>query len=206
MFKYVHISTDFDKSQRVYNSIIHKISQDALDNIYHVFLADKDKENSTIIYEYLKLGWKVGKNVDLYLSDDRVLRVHQIRQRVGLEVHRMMGFLRFSLLEGNIYYAPIEPDNNILPLLAPHFAERMADQNWLIHDKSRELAALYNCREWMLVDANPGRIPGIDTNEKFYRDLWKEFYNAVTIGERYNLDLHKRLLPVRYWRHLTEKW
>lgn len=206
LFRYVHIETDFEKSQRVYNSIREKISEEALDNVYHVFLADREYKRSTIIYNYLKLGWKTGKSIDLHLADDRVLKVLKIKQRVELEVHRMMGFVRFSLMAGNIYYAVIEPDNNILPLIAPHFAERLRDQNWIIHDKARGLAALYNTRNWLIVDASPSKIPDIDTGEKLYRDLWKEFYNSVTIKERYNLSLHKRLLPVRYWPNLTEKW
>ena len=206
LYKYIHIATDIDKSQKVYNSIREKISEEALDNIYYVFLADREYERNTIIYNYLKLGWKVGKNIDLYLADDRVLKVVKIRQRVEREVHRLMGFVRFSLVSGNIYYAPIEPDNNILPLIAPHFAARLSDQNWIIHDKARGLAALYNTKNWLIIDAGPGKIPHVDTNEKLYRDLWKEFYNSITIKERYNLSLHKRLLPVRYWVNLTEKW
>ena len=206
LFRYIYIDTDIEKSEKVYNSVRDKISEEALDNIYYVFLADKENERGTIIYNYLRLGWKIGKNIDLHLADDRVLKVLKIRQRVGLEVHRMMGFVRFSRLEGNVYYAPIEPDNNILPLIAPHFAGRLSDQNWIIHDKIRGLAALYNCKKWLIIDASPDKIPGIDSGEKFYRDLWKEFYNSVAIKERYNLSLHKRLLPVRYWGNLTEKW
>lgn len=123
---YVHIDTDYAKSKKVYDSIKGKISGDALDNVYCVYLADREEDNGTHIYEYLKFGWKVGKKVDSYLSDDRVLKVHTIRRRVDLEVHRMMGFIRFSLLEGNIYYASIEPGNNILPLVAPHFSKRLS--------------------------------------------------------------------------------
>lgn len=204
--KYVTIDTDFEKAKKVYNSIRDKISQEALDNVYRVYLADREEENATIIYEYLRFGWQVGAKVDSFLSDDRVLKVHKIRQRVDLEVHRMMGFVRFRLLENGIYYAPIEPDNDVLPLIAPHFSSRLADQNWIIHDVGRKLAALYNKKEWIIVDADLESIPGVDESEHTYQELWKYFYNSVTIRERYNPDLHKRLLPKRYWRYLTEKY
>jgi len=204
---YVHISTDYEKSRKVYNSIEKKISRDALENVYCVYLADREEDKDTYIYEYLKFGWKAGSKVDSYLSDDRVLRVHAIKRRVDREVHRMMGFTRFSLLEGNVYYAPIEPDNNILPLLAPHFSKRLPDQNWVIHDLGRRIAAVYNTREWMIADAALlGEIPGTDAREETYRQLWKQFYSNVSIRERFNPSLHRRLLPERYWRHLTEKW
>jgi len=203
--RYVTVETDLEKAKRVYRSILNKISRNALDNVYRVYLADREEDNAGIIFEYLKFGWKVGARVDSYLSDDRVLRVHKIRQRVDLEVHRMMGFVRFRLLQGGIYYAPIEPDNDILTLLAPHFSKRFADQSWVIHDVGRDRAALYNKKEWIIVDARLEKIPEADDSEQTYQELWKHFYNSVTIKERFNPGLHKRLLPKRYWRYLIEK-
>lgn len=203
--KYVSIDTDFEKAKLVYNSIKTKISPRALDNVRRVYLADREEDNAVIIYEYLELGWKVGAKVDSYLSDDRVLKVHKIRQRVDLEVHRMMGFVRFRLLQGGIYYAPVEPDNNILPLIVPHFSRRLADQNWIIHDVGRNLAALYNKKEWIIIDACLEAIPETDKSDFTYQELWKQFYNSISIKERFNPTLHKCLLPKRYWRHLTEK-
>lgn len=203
--KYISIDTDLEKAEKVYHSIINKISPNALDNVYRVFLADREEDNARIIFEYLKFGFKVGAKVDSYLSDDRVLRVHKIRQRVDLEVHRMMGFIRFRLLQGDIYYAPFEPDNDILTLLAPHFSKRFADQNWVIHDIGRNRAALYNKKEWIIVDAHLEKIPEADEREQAYQQLWKHFYKSVTIKERFNPALHKRLLPKRYWRYLVEK-
>jgi hypothetical protein len=33
-----------------------------------------------------------------------------------------LGLIRFKRLEDDLYYAQIEPDNNIVGLLAPHFS------------------------------------------------------------------------------------
>lgn len=68
------------------------------------------------------------------------------------------------------------------------------------------MAAIYNTREWVIADADLEKIPGTDASEETYRRLWKHFYSNVSIRERVNPSLHKRLLPARYWRHLTEKW
>lgn len=203
--EYIHIVTDMEKSNRVYDSIRRKISAQTLENIYHVYLSD-DPEAGTLIYNYLRLGWKIGGRIELHLSEDCVFKVHRICQRVTHETHKMMGFVRFQLVEGNIYYAPIEPDNNIVELLAPHFADRLADQNWVIHDVRREVAAVYNRSEWVLVNSVLEGLPAEDEKEKEYRELWKEFFNTITISNRFNPQLQKRLMPVRYWRHLTEMW
>ncbi|NTV90856.1 MAG: DNA metabolism protein, partial [Clostridiales bacterium] len=146
-----NIQTDLVKSGKVYRSIREKISEEALEHVYHVYLSE-DEDSGTMIYNYLKLGWKLGGKVDLNLADDRVLKVHELSRRVEHEGQRLLGFVRFSQVEGGIYYASISPDYNVVELLAPHFAERLAIQPWIIHDVKRGTAALYNTRDWIVTD------------------------------------------------------
>jgi probable DNA metabolism protein len=183
--EYVQIDTDPGKSDRVYRSILEKISYDALQHVYHVFLSD-DEAAGTLIYNYLKLGWKLGSKVDFYLTDGRVLKVHEISQRLEFELHRMLGFIRFRQVEGGIYYAPCKPDNNLVELLAPHFAERLQDQSWIIHDVGRNIAALYNKKTFMISEFSVDDIPGATNEENEYQKLWKEFFNTLAIPSRSN--------------------
>ena len=37
-----------------------------------------------------------------------------------------------------------------------------------------------------------------------FEDLWKQFYKSVNIEERKNPKCQKRMMPTRYWKHLTE--
>ncbi len=201
--EYVYIETDPQKSEKVYRSIRSKISGDALKHVYNVFLSDT-ADTGTIIYEYLRLGWKAGNKVDLYLTDDRVFKVHDISRRVEYETHKMLGFVRFQLLEGDVYYAPVRPDNNILELLAPHFAERLGDQNWIIHDVRRDTAALYNKSRWLIVDFTLEELPADAAVEAGYQTLWKEFFRTVAIPDRKNPKLQRQFMPRRYWDYLTE--
>jgi len=203
--QYVHITTNFEKSRKVYDSIAGKISRDTLEKAYQVYLSN-DAEAGTIIFEYLRLGWKMGGRVNSHLSDDRVLRVHKICQRVCLENHRFLGFVRFKRLKGGVYYAPIEPDNNIVELLAPHFAERLSDQKWVIHDVKRGLAAVFNGEGWIITDLTLDRLPEQEESESRYLELWKEFFREIAIVNRTNFQLQKRLMPVRYWKYIPEKW
>ena len=202
--EYVYINTDYEKSNKVYNSIRKKISSQALRLVYNIFLSET-QEAGTIIFEYLKLGWKLGRDVDLHLADDRVLKVHKLSRKVECENHNMMGFLRFRLIEDNIYYAPIRPDNNIAALLAPHFADRMSDQRWIIHDVRRGLAAIYNLSKWVLAEVDSKDLEGLEEKDTEYQELWKEFFKTIAIPGRINPKLQKRLMPVRYWRYLPEK-
>lgn len=202
---YVYIKTDPDKSDRVYASIWQKISNEALENVYYTFLSE-DPDAGTLIYRYLKLGWKLGKKVNDFLSDDTVFRILDISRRVQHEVHIMTGFVRFRRVEGDVYYSSISPDFNIIELLAPHFADRLSDQKWIIHDVKREVAALYNMNQWVISDFSADDIPGATEDEKLYSKLWKKFFTTLEIPSRSNPKLQRQLLPRRYWDHLTEKW
>ncbi len=203
--EYVHINTEPEKAEKVYKSIRNKISADSLRQVYNVFLSE-EAEAGTLVYHYLRFGWKVGPKVDLYLTDDRVFKVLDISRRVEHERHKMLGFVRFKLLEGNIYYAPIKPDNNLVELLAPHFAERLSDQNWIIHDVRREVAALFNKKDWFVSEFTLSRLPAVTSEEADYQKLWKEFFNTIAIPSRKNPRLQRQLMPKRYWEYLTEKW
>jgi len=56
--------------------------------------------------EYLRIGFKKGKSVDLYLTSEEVLKVHSAAKKVRTESHLMLGLLRFKKLKGGLYYAP----------------------------------------------------------------------------------------------------
>lgn len=202
---YTFIVTDPAKSDRVYASIRRNISEDALKNVYHTFLSE-EPDAGMLIYRYLKLGWRMGSKVDLHLSDNTVFRIMDINRRLEHEVHKLMGFVRFRQVEGGIFYSSICPDNNVVELLAPHFAERLSDQKWIIHDVRREIAALYNMRDWIVSEFSAGDIPGGTEEEKLFAGLWKEFFNILEIPSRINPKLQRQLMPRRYWDHLTEKW
>lgn len=141
LYEEVLIDTDSDKAQRVYNSIKIKISSQALKHVFYAFLSEVP-DAGTWIYQYLKLAWKTGEKIDLHLTDDRVLEIHNINRKVGREIHFMKGLLRFREIKGNAFYAPCEPEFNIVGLLASHFANRLSDQNWIIHDVKRDIGAL----------------------------------------------------------------
>lgn len=202
--KNVFIRTDNEKSTKVYNAINKKISNSALKNVYHAYLSELD-DISEYIFEYLKMGFKVGKSVDLFLSDDRVLKIHSASQKVTRECHRMLGLLRFRKLDSDFYYAAFSPDYNITILLCPHFKERLSDQNWVVHDLKRNFAGIYNKEECIFIDLPSEFQHQTNINGDSFEALWKEYFKNICIKERINLKLHKQFVPIRYWKYLIEK-
>lgn len=200
----VYIQTDEEKSSKVYNAVKNKISAAALDQIYHVYLSELEG-CCTLIYNYIKLGFKIGKDIDLHLHNDIVLGIQNINRKVTYECHRMLGFVRFKSTD-SMYYSLIEPDHNILSLIASHFSERLPNENWIIHDLKRDLAVFYNKKEWVITPFNKERAEAFFSTKdsELYETLWKEFFKTIAIDNRINPKLQKRLMPARYWKHLTE--
>lgn len=199
------IKTDCDKSSKVYKAIVSKISKQSLRYIFYAYLSDAPGA-STTIYEYIRLGFKLGSNLDAHMYDSRVQDIHMLYEKVIKECRNMAGFLRFKLVGSNIYYAPMEPDHNIAAILAPHFCERLKDENFIIHDLKRELAIIYNTKEWaaVLLSREKGMEITSSTSDTIYENMWKDYFVATDIEGRKNIRLQKRLMPQRYWKHLTE--
>ncbi|PYG87571.1 putative DNA metabolism protein [Ruminiclostridium sufflavum DSM 19573] len=202
--EYREINTDIDKAKTVEQAILTKISSESLDNIIRCFFSEiKGCEMS--ILNYIKLGFKIGSKIDSMLGTQAVLDVLIPARKVKVESHRMLGLLRFELLENDIYYAPIQPDHNIITFIAPHFKSRFADQNWVIHDIKRNLAALYNKKNMIISYMDLDNIPDRHADELKFQSLWKNYFNHIAIKSRINPKLQKQFVPKRYWKHLTEK-
>jgi probable DNA metabolism protein len=202
--EYRTITTDIFKAKSVEEAIYNKISPDSLDNIQRCFFSELEGREIWIL-KYIRLGFKIGPRIDSMLGDQIVLDMLIPARKVGMECHRMLGLLRFELLEGGIYYAKIEPDHNIISFVAPHFKNRFADQNWVIHDIKRNLAALYNTKKMLLSYMDLSNIPNLHADELKFQSLWKNYYKHIAIKSRINPKLQKNFMPKRYWKNLTEK-
>lgn len=198
------ITTDGEKARKVYEAIENKISEEALRRVFYAYLSEIE-DHGMIILKYLQLGFKIGPQVDLNLSDDIVLMMDNIYNKVAREKHRMLGLIRFKELENGILYSSIEPDYNVIGLLAPHFASRMANENWAIHDVKRGIAIFYNKQEWIIKDIELKDSLILKEEEEEYQELWKAYFKSIAIQSRINPRLQKRNMPMRYWKHLVEK-
>jgi len=200
----IKISTDSQKSDKILKAVRERISPKALGIIMYTFLSELE-DAGTWIFNYLNFGFQIGSKVNLYLSDDRVLKVHNISKKVASERHYMLGLVRFRHLKGDVYYAPIEPDYNIVGLLVSHFARRMPSETWIIHDVKRNLSAIYKDGEYDIKYFCLGENPVLDDKEIMYQNLWKEYFNGIAISNKINPKLQRSHMPRRYWKYLIEK-
>jgi len=198
------IVTDFAKSERIFNGIVKNISYDALYHSYYAFLSNDNKKEFYIV-QYLVYGFIIGPSINTMLSLDFVSKVHFLRRKMLSESHRLKGLLRFEEVGKNLFYASIHPDNNVIENLGQHFIRRLPSQNFIIHDKNRNILFLYNTKSYKIVSAQNFTIPSITENEKQYQKLWKTFFDTISIKERKNSRLQMQFMPKKYWQDLVEK-
>jgi len=200
---YCEVETEEEKALIVYKAIEEKISSFDLRRIYRVFLSSaENKEN--ILLDYIRLGFIEGGKVSLFHGNPYVHAVQQVEKKVTFEVHRMAGLVRFSVLEGEILYCPLEPDHDILELIAGHFSDRFKCDPFIIHDKRRNKALVAQNNSWYITQFTDDNLPKLSENEKEYRRLWKSYFENIAIKERVNPRCQKNFMPVRYWKNLTE--
>lgn len=207
----IKITTDQRRAARVLKGLRQKLSNDSVQRLYMAYLSEVyNSEN--ILVGYMRYAFDNEQNIEEDYGNRFVLKVSEIVQMVRRERHRMEAFVRFQKLSDGVFYAAVEPDFNVLPLLVKFFKDRYADQKWIIYDLKRKYGIYYDLHDvtYMELDfSDPGDTAGITSfycvDEEVYQHLWKNYFNSVNIVARKNMKLHIRHIPKRYWRHLTEK-
>ena len=206
------VITNEEKSKRVWNGLEQKISRHALHNFYRAFISE-DKQVELLLLQYVRYMFSGKRMAEYDLSHPAVLGVSQTAKKVYREKHRMEAFVRFQLTKDELYYAIVEPDFDVLPLIKKHFKDRYADQLWMIYDARRKYGIYYDKNEIsyisMQFSEEAGEGHAIRTiyheQEELYQQLWQRYFNSVNIAARRNMKLHITHMPKRYWKYLTEK-
>jgi probable DNA metabolism protein len=204
------VITDKNKADRVLKGLKVKLSAMGLQRLYAAHLAEIEGEDNMIL-GYIRYVFDAGQNIEEDYGNKYVMRVSEIVRMVRRERHRMEAFIRFQKLKDETFYAAIEPDFNVLPLLIKHFKNRYADQKWIIYDLKRKYGVYYDLHDTQYIslsfsDMKPTNVVSAYTqDEDLYQSLWKNYFKSVNIPARKNTKLHLMHVPKRYWKHLTEK-
>ena len=214
-YEYIHVETSTEKSDKVARTIQCRLGSEFYDAILNAILSivpakKNDLDKADAIYHTLVLGLNTaaGARAIHDLSNPYVHRLFTLSRATANEAHHLLGFLRFSELENGVLFSTIHPKNNALPILAEHFTDRLPQENVMIYDENRQLAAVHAAgKNFMLVDAS-----GIDqdllkrTSEKesAYRKLWLAFFDQIAIQARINPKLQAQNIPKRFWSDTPE--
>ena len=205
------VESNGDKALRVWKGLLKYTSKEAAESLYHTWLSEMPNVEKSLL-QYIQYLFQKKQSIDADFSHAAVLKIAQTNKKVHRERHRMEAFVRFQLTKDNLYYAVIEPDFNVLPLLVTHFKNRYADQRWLIYDGKRRYGIYYNLETVETVELSftdevkqNGLQMAFAEDEPVYQSLWKNYFQSVNIKARKNTKLHVQHMPKRYWKYLPEK-
>ena len=208
----IEINTDEVKAKRVADKLIEILGKKGLNSLWKATLIESENIEDTL-FSVIQYALKTKKNILGDYGYLPVLDLQQMLKKLSRERHRMTAFVRFQLAKDGIYYATIEPDFDVVPLISKHFKNRYADQKWLIYDTKRNYGIYSDLQQVIQVvisEYNNSYSPSVleikmDETEAEYQELWKSYFKSTNIKSRKNTKLHLQHVPKRYWKYLVEK-
>lgn len=201
--RYLEVHTDDAKAERVIAGVHRGMGTDGYTLIWTGFLSNSVYKED-IIYKYIRYGMKIGRVIHQKITDERVLRLQKLASLVNRESGMLRQFIRFSKMEGGVYYGEITPEHNIVATLMPHFVSRFQIQPFIIHDKTHGLCGISDTKTWVIASDEDLQLPHRSADDAAYRRMWKAFYETIAIKERINPVCQRNHMPKKYWKHLTE--
>lgn len=206
------VSTRKEWAERVQKGIIQKTSKKGERMLYRCLLSEQPGIE-VMIYNFVRNAMQSEGNWERNYLDNTVLGLQQIDKKMGREVHRMHAFVRFQQTRDDIYYAVIEPDFDVLPLIIDHFEKRYPAQTWLIYDSRRHYGMFYDqVKTEAITFAEKDHLhlrqisaAILEEGETDYQEAWQAYFKSTNIPERKNMKLHLQHVPRRYWKYLVEK-
>ena len=221
----VPVDTDAARAERVARGIANAAGPAAFDALRTASLSD-DADAGTIVYRFVRFVMD-GRASHAYrrcpkrscggvgcaatnrcvlsnIAEPAVADIVRLQRAVANERHRMEQFLRFSHVEGGVWFARCSPAASVVPLLMGHFRARFGQEPFVIYDEAHRLAGLCDGRSWRLVPTEGIQAPAETEDERLMQDAWRRFYRSVSIEARYHPELQRQFMPRRLWANLTE--
>lgn len=166
-----------------------------------------------LLFRYIRKAFDSKISIEMNFADADVLELQQIANKVSKERSYIIQFVRFQKAADDIFFAPVSPVYNALPLAINHFKDRFSDQRWVVYDTKRKYGYYYDLKTVteMTLDTDENFLDGkldeklMAEDEKLFQDLWRGYFKALTIKERINLKLQRQHMPRRFWKYITEK-
>ncbi|MCI8415923.1 MAG: DNA metabolism protein [Lachnospiraceae bacterium] len=207
--QYMPVRTDRDKADKVLRTIRNRLGEESTEYICQA-AASSDGRKADAIYRMVVLGLSLERGCQVIncLTYGPVATVMELSQKTWHEAHKLMGFVRFAELYNGVLYAKIEPKHQVLPFLAPYFADRLRHENWMIHDVGRRLLAVYQADTgWVLLEdgqLREERLAWVSEKEERMARLWKCFHESIAVEARINPKLQRQLLAMRFRPYMLE--
>lgn len=205
--EYRQVQMSEEKAEKVIKAVLEKSGRESFEQIYRASLS-REEERADRIYRYLIYALHYGRIVIDQIQIPAIYEIFRMNRNVNNEAHSHLEFLRFSQTGEGVLLGIIGPKNDVISLLAPHFADRLSGENWIIYDENRRKAVIHKAMgQWMILklsdDAWKDRMIQ-SWDQKMFESLWSTFHEHIAIQERSNYKCQRNHLPLRYRPYMTE--
>lgn len=206
---YLYSRPDAGKTDKVVRTLKSRLGEEVYGTICRA-AASCDRAKGDAVYRTVVEGITAGsgRRTMENLRNPYVVKAFELARRTANEVHHELEFIRFQELEQGILYSLIGPENNVIPFIMPHFADRLATENFMIYDEKRSLFGVHPARgDWYLVsDAERLQKEAArwSCKEQQYQELFTLFHRTIAIKERRNIRLQCQMLPLRFQDYMVE--
>ncbi len=206
------VLTRTEAAERVWKGLERKLGMQIRRMLIFAWLSEEEGSD-TLLLRYMRKTFDSTESIVGDFTDHDVLQVKKIAQKVAKEKERLIQFVRFQKAGDGSYFAPVSPLYNVLPLSLGYFTDRFADQRWLLYDTKRRYGYYYDLHQTLEVTLEEDG-PLLEgwlsddlraADEQLFQERWKSYFQAVTIRERLHPQLHRQLMPRRFWKYLPEK-
>lgn len=203
LFERFHeVFSDEAKARKVLDAIIKHFTKEQQRTLFNIFLCDT-REHEMALLEYIRIGFKNQKELR-NINNPNLFYIQTLEKELLSLVHKMYGFTRFEELDDGTLYAKIETKFNIVPFLGDHFCKRLGNIPFIIHDVKRSLAFVKNDEIREIRSIAAFDAPTVSNEEEHFKALWKSFFKAAAVQERFNPKLQKSWVPLLYRTYMYE--
>ena len=199
----VPVTTDDSKVKKIVTALEQQCGHETIHMLYYAFMSELPEREMKLL-QFLRQAFYWKSNFLNHRRDPIIWEICEWCRKVGNERQKLLGLMRFGELENGMLYAMIKPSANVVPLMAAHFADRLHNEDWVIHDTNRGVGACYSGKQLVLVKIIKPQVPTYSKDEQEFRRLWQEYYRHIGIKERKNDRLRQSFMPKKYWQYLVE--
>ncbi|MDR1357145.1 MAG: TIGR03915 family putative DNA repair protein [Tannerellaceae bacterium] len=200
------------KAERVWAGLERRLTRPVCGMLMHVWLSELPQSDE-LLMRYMRKAFDAQASIATMFTDPDVLEVKKIAAKVSKERERLTQFARFQKAADGLFFAPVSPVYNALPLTLDYFTSRFADQQWLIYDLKRRYGYYYDLATAaeVTLDDDERLLSGklndalMAQDEKLFQTMWREYTVSLTIRERLNPALQRQHMPRRFWKYMPEK-
>lgn len=200
LLKIHYVETDSEHAKRVETGIREKLGETVLNMVKRAYLFDGEGKEISILL-FIKKAFAEGRAIGSRIGEETVNKVYKMCVAVNNEAERFRQFTRFSDSNGALV-AVIHPKHFVLPLIKSFFCARIKNEHFMIYDAEHGAALIHTPERTAIIPVENLELP--ETEDSFYKNLWKSYYRHIAIASRYNPTCRRAHMPKRFWQYLPE--